>query len=252
VLNFYGLEAYDEYNLGLSVTGERGCFDGPEKYRAPGYIEGIGGQIGLGYGSVEAVYDFATMQGALFTSFGGGATSIPSPSVLGDSMYFGFIEGLKHSDDRPKITIKENIEGLFQYVSLGVNDMNPAVSIVAGATRFWSMSDPGIRGTDYYFGASVSPSDTTFPIDLVPTYVTNSTLYQGILTNYLRQDGRVNAGLLYKDINTGTYSPWWFLGLGSPSRTWAMTQAMKYVRAYESLHEKQWLGESLYNQMHHP
>jgi len=239
VLNFYDLAPYDEHDLGLSVEGSQGCYSGPDKYRAPGYIEGIGGQIGPIVGNVEFVYDFATMQGADFWGHGGGGSwSYP---IFADSVYIGFMNGLKHSDDRPQIDIYDNYEGPSFFITIGINDMVP-VALNAGAVRFTSIYDPRIAGIDFYFGASVGiPGLESIPIDFMLGVIYAKRL-SGITMNYIMQNGRVNGAKLYSDIQTGVNSPLMGLAKYSSLRQSAVLMAMKYVLAYESLHEKQWLG----------
>ncbi len=40
---YYGIEPLSYFEMGKYVTGSQGCYHGPEKYRAPGYLEGIEG-----------------------------------------------------------------------------------------------------------------------------------------------------------------------------------------------------------------
>ncbi len=240
VLSYYDLEPYDEHNLSLSVEGGQGCYSGPEKYRAPGYIEGVGWQVGPYFGNGEFVYDFATMQGADFYGLGGGMSA--TYPFFADSVYIGNIMGLKHSDE-DAIDIFDNYEGPVGFFAVGINDMLP-VAINAGVVEFTSTQDPKIRGVDYYFGASVGiPIYESLPIDITFGGVINTKRLSGVITNYIMTDGRVNAGQLYNDIQSGTNSPLMGLAKYSYLRQMAVLTAMKYVLAYESLHEEQWLGK---------
>ena len=58
------------FELVTTVTGERGCYQGPDAYRASGYIEGLGltgtPSVVNWLFAYESVYDFATMQQQFF------------------------------------------------------------------------------------------------------------------------------------------------------------------------------------------
>jgi hypothetical protein len=236
VLDYYGLEPYDDANLAAYIEGEAGCYNGPTKYRAPGYLEGIGLQIGPVSGGVEMVYDFATMQRADFRYSGAGLPLTNPPSWLGASIYFGNINGFKHSETD---SVKSDYEGFTEFYSVGVNDALP-IYIGTGYSSFWSIADERVRGTDYYINAGVTGS---VPID-VNVGLLFYELHSGVVDSYIMPNNRVNAGKLYQDILTGSYSPWFLLGYSIPSTGTrflrAYPQAMKYVLAYESLHEKEW------------
>jgi len=196
VLNFYDLEPYDKHNLSLSVEGDQGCYSGPEKYRAPGYLEGLGGQIGPILSSVEAVYDFAAMQGEVFYSTGFGSTIPTIFPIVADSVFFGVIKGFVHSDED---TIEDNYGGQFSFRGIDVNDMNPYVAINGGALFFTSTKDPEIRGVNFYFGASVGiPGASSLPAG-VPVGVTTAFPLDGVTTDYILPNGRVNTTALYND-----------------------------------------------------
>ncbi len=247
VLDFYDLQPIDETAMGATVIGTAGCYEGPTKYRAKGYLEGIGWQylynkLGITYvqyESIEVVYDFATMQLANFRLTGVGE-SYPIPPVFADSGYAGFIGGFKHSDEN---TVATDYGGLSFFGGLGVNNMAP-ISTGLGMIGWSSINDPKVNGINIYLGAGI-PLRTPagwfdIPVD-VPLGITNATLY-GRVQNYIMPNDRVNTGEFTRDIAIGLFSPFRGVGIVLPSRVWAYSEAMHYAWVYEKLHEKQWLG----------
>ncbi|MFZ2097054.1 MAG: RHS repeat-associated core domain-containing protein, partial [Anaerolineales bacterium] len=45
VLSYYQLEPLHIFSIGSNIKGSRGCYKGKIEYRAPGYLEGVGGFI---------------------------------------------------------------------------------------------------------------------------------------------------------------------------------------------------------------
>ena len=247
VVKYYGLEPFDRKQMGATVEGSTGCYSGPTSYRAPGYIEGIGGATLLTLGAgIEVVYDFATMQRTDFKYTGQGIhNTLVGGSVIG---YTGYVYGLKISHTDPQLqlyNIVKDYSGIFYITSLGFS-LGKVLTTGAGFTTFQSEKDPMIQGKTYYMGGSLGYDIGPGGVDVVRLRADYS-LYTGYVENYILSSGLVNSGKLLSDISTGNGSvPYLYTGvLAVPlyaARNEAVTRASKYIKAYTELRFQKILG----------
>jgi RHS repeat-associated protein len=235
VLAYYQLEPIDYLSLGSNITGERGCYEGKIDYRAPGYLEGVGGFVGplLGdyipstWGGVETVYDFATMERSSFWYTGPGI----SDAFLGAGIaqYGGGVAGFRSDKD-----IIIDYGGPFWVLQAG-----PSVDIFigfgAGIGGFRSTSDGLVRGMTWYVGGSLSLSDWIEGIDAGGAYLDYKPV-PDTYKSYKLANGSIDKVSLLSDIISGNQSPW--PASNQPflqARTYFSILALNYVRAYEEL-----------------
>ena len=249
VLNYYKLEPIDQNNMGATVEGGQGCYKGPNAYRAPGYLEGIGGTTTIFFGAgIESVYDFATMERAGFTYTAQGLTDI----FLGGSVfvYAGRVDGLKVDFANPTTNLITDYSGLGNSWSVGGSigpvliplpefpALSIGIGVGAGYSHFSSNSDPMIRGGSVYVGGALA-LEVPY-LDFSEFQTTYSSFSQD---SYLLPGGVVNRGKLYSDIRLGHGSP--ILGGGlipfALRNYWAV-QADKYANAYEEIRFQEILG----------
>jgi len=235
VLGYYQLEPISYFELGKTVQGERGCYSGPEDYRAPGYLEGVGLWALIHRGGYEVVYDFARMERMEFTYYGSGANDAVDAGI-GGILYSGKVMGFR-SDQ----SINRVYRGLSSSYSLGPS-VDVGFGIGAGKGGFVSWSDIMLRGKYYYAGASLA-ADLAEGVDID---VTLWSIYSPMSNNptVYATNGTVNRPRLITDIATGKGSPWGmrYPSLTQPSenimlasRMYGIFLAMKYANAYEEI-----------------
>jgi hypothetical protein len=235
VLAYYELEPISYLALGSSITGEKGCYEGKINYRAPGYLEGVGGFVGplLGdyipstWGGVETVYDFATMERSSFWYIGPGI----SDAFLGAGIaqYGGIVYGF-----RSIANIVTDYEGPFWVLQGGISG-DFFIGFGAGIGGFVSTSDIHMRGMTWYVGGSLSLSDWIEGIDAGGAYL-DYTFVEGSRKNYRAADGSIDKAALVSDIISGSQSPWPVSNqLQIQSRAYFSVLALNFIRAYEEL-----------------
>ena len=164
---YYGIEPVSYFSIGQYVTGDQGCYEGPSRYRAPGYVEGTGITLAAPWivnwmFTTESVYDFATMEHNYFEN---GAFGFPIPGVgisdfvwgVAITQYVGNVYGF-HSP--PDGSLNVDYSGLFITDYIGVSaallgggiEIGPSVGI--GLTGFISPFDRMVRGVSVYTSAS--------------------------------------------------------------------------------------------------
>ncbi len=233
ILQKYQLEPISYFELGKTVHGERGCYSGPEAYRAPGYLEGAGLWALIHRTGYEVVYDFARMERMEFVYYGSGGNDAIDMGI-GGMLYSGKVMGLR-SDQ----TINAVYRGLSSSYSVGPS-VDLGFGIGAGKGGFVSWNDIMLRGNYYYVGAS-------WAVDLAEgadVDVTLWSIYSPIYNDPIRYatNGVVNRARLLSDILLGKGSPWGvsFPSLSQPpgnvmlaSRLYAASLALRYADAYE-------------------
>ena len=229
VLQWYDLEPYDPDNLDFSIEGSEGCYIGPDVYRAPGYIEGLGvlGQS-IFAGGVELVYDFATLQKSDFKYFGGGFHDTSVGFSI--SLYVGLVKGFKSYP----YDIFGDYGGESGSFTLGLS--GGPFSTGGGGGIFTSHTDPLIRGGILYAGEGLTKE--ILPIVDFSSLVTTYTKHSNYIESYGDPAlGLVNLGELLIDIQTGEGSPWLFVPVPF-ARGFAQSMAIKYAVAYQDLHSQ--------------
>jgi hypothetical protein len=241
VLTYFDLEAFDPNRMGETVSGSKGCYIGPEVYRAPGYLEGISYTFGPSYtGGGEIVYDFATMQRERFKYHGWG---FQYTAGFADAQYIGIVKGFKNSFGETTYNIDGDYSGPFDNTIIGASG-GEGLSIGLGVNLFQSPNDPLIRGTSVYIGATlganlIPASDLgKFRLNYEPIYLAPH--------DYVSGD-TVNVGALMNDIYSGKDSPLlWFGGITPGAthiyRAQQMSVASKYVFAYQALRWQKAIG----------
>jgi len=235
VLAYYQLEPISYLSLGSNITGEKGCYEGKVNYRAPGYLEGVGGFVGplLGdyipstWGGVETVYDFATMGRSSFWYTGPGI----SDAFLGAGIaqYGGIVKGF-----RSIANIITDYGGPFWVLQGGIS-VDLIIGFGAGIGGFVSTSDVLMRGMTWYVGGSVSLSDWIEGIDVGGAYLDYKPV-EGSRKNYRAADGSIDKVSLLSDIISGDQSPWPTSNQQQiQSRAYFSVLALNYIRAYEEL-----------------
>jgi RHS repeat-associated protein len=238
VLAYYQLEPISYLSLGSNISGEKGCYEGKFNYRAPGYLEGVGGFVGplLGdyipstWGGVETVYDFATMERSSFWYIGPGI----SDAFLGAGIaqYGGGVAGFRSDRD-----IIRDYGGPFWVFQAGPS-VDIFIGLGAGIGSFRSASDRHVRGMTWYVGGSLSLSDWIEGIDAGGAYL-DYTPVSDTYKSYKLANGSVDKVGLLSDIVSGNQSPWpasnqQFV----QSRAYFSILALNYVRAYEELSDE--------------
>ncbi len=235
VLKSYDLEPISYFELGKKVRGEKGCYSGPEDYRAPGYLEGIGLWALIHRGGYEVVYDFARMERMEFIYYGSGVNDAIDAGI-GGVVYSGKVMGFR-SDKR----IDDVYRGLSSSYSIGPS-LDIGFGVGAGKGGFRSWDDMRLHGRYYYVGASLA-ADVVEGVDID---VTIWSIYSPMSNNPDRYttNGAVNYARLISDIATGKGSPWGvrYPSLTQPSenimlasRMYGIFLAMKYANAYEEI-----------------
>lgn len=237
VLAYYQLEPINYLSLGSNITGEIGCYEGKIDYRAPGYLEGVGGFVGplLGdyipatWGGVETVYDFATMERSSFWYTGPGI----SDAFLGAGIaqYSGGVAGFRSDRD-----IIRDYGGPFIVLQGGIS-VDFFVGFGAGIGGFVSTSDILMRGMTWYVGGSLSLSDWIEGIDAGGAYLDYVPVTKTFKSYKLANGSIDKVGLLF-DIMSGNQSPW--PASNQPflqARAYFSILALNYVRAYEELRD---------------
>ena len=227
VLQFYGLEPISYFELGQRVDGERGCYTGPREYRAPGYLEGIGIWTLLWRFGGETVYDFATLERGSFTYFGAGVNEAADLGA-GAQVYLGMPFGFRTDGD-----VILDYRGVSSTAQVGIS-ADLLVGAGVGAGGFVSWSDPMLRGSFLYVGASVSLDVMEGgDIDVMPTL-----FYAGdpqSKVTYLLSNGRPDKTRLFVDILMGRNT----IILNDPTvtsfRAAAAVAALHYANVYEEL-----------------
>lgn len=198
----YQLEPIDYLSLGSNITGERGCYEGKINYRAPGYLEGVGGFVGphLGdyipstWGGVETVYDFATMERSSFWYTGPGIND--AFLGAGIAQYGGGVAGFRSDKD-----ISYDYEGPF-WVRQGGISVDFFIGFGAGIGGFRSTSDRLVRGVTWYVGGSLSLSDWIEGIDVGGAYLNYEYVYNS-RKSYMLANGSIDKVSLLSDIISG-------------------------------------------------
>lgn len=230
---WYGIESYNAFELGKYVEGTQGCYVGPKKYRAPGYIEGTGVTIVPwilnGLFVAESVYDFATMEHNYFVNGAFGTLGIPgvgeSDFIWGINIsgYYGDIYGLKTDS-----SINFDYPGPFIVGNIGVSgppgpdQMGPSVGF--GKTGFVSASDFRIRGHNTYVSFS-------FGVDILPVM----DIGWGVISTIkvYNEAEKYNRGIdMYLDILLGNHNVW--VSDIFP-RALNATDAVRFIEAGKSL-----------------
>lgn len=226
-----------------------GCYSGPTRYRAPGYIEGTGlafAFLANKFYSFESVYDFATMEHSYFASdgytlsdFGLGASA---------SQYAGIVWGLRTDSSIVNDYGGRTVTG---YVGLSVDI---GIGISGGVNGFQSITDPKIYGITYYLSGSLGLDAVNwmdvgvgridaYQFGRTTSYRTNSKLKGFLFGN----SQTIDEGRLYLDILRGTHNAWLVTSTGSTgipdvgaavalgSRMKALSMAMHYARVYKEL-----------------
>ena len=150
----YDIEPISYFTLGEYVEGEQGCYSGPTRYRAPGYIEGFGLTVTPSVVNwlfaVESVYDFATMEQQYFIN-----DYVPglglSDSIWGGavSQYAGVVYGLR-SDSSINFTYSGPVLQSYKAIS---GDLGLGIS--AGRTTFRSPIDLMVHGETWHLAVSL-------------------------------------------------------------------------------------------------
>jgi RHS repeat-associated protein len=245
VLGYYGLEPIDPFNLEKYVKGDKGCYSGPSEYRAPGYIEGIGitqpnPAIVQEWSGYEIVYDFAKMQSASFSYTGPGVSDL----LLGGgiSLYVGEVKGFQSNR-----SIGYDYGGPFRVVQVGGSiPILVVAGIGTGVGFFVSARDWMVRGSTAYIGGSVGVADWIKLLDA--GYGHNLDYWVvGDVTNYY-ENGKLDKDKLLNNITSGINSPLGIpikdingmdtMQLSSAARAVAYFMALRYIKAFEELHEK--------------
>jgi len=224
---WYGIEPINPFKLGSRVTGDRGCYVGPSEYRAPGYLEGIGIWTFLWRFGGETVYDFATLERGSFTYFGAGANEAADIGV-GAQVYLGMPFGFKTDGD-----VVEDYRGVSSAAQVGIS-ADLLVGVGGGVGGFVSWSDPMLRGTYLYVGASISLDIVEGgDVDIMPTL-----FYTGdpqLKDTYLLTSGRPDKTRLFVDILMGRNT----INVYDPTitsfRATAAAVALHYANVYEEL-----------------
>jgi RHS repeat-associated protein len=155
VLDYYHVSPIDEQMLGAGIVGARGCYRGKVHYRAPGYIEGVGGFVGTTWGGIERVYSFARMERVEFVFLGLGLSDSTVGAGLAD--YSGAALGLPSNK-----TLSESYRGLSLTgqagisIPLGLFFKGAPGSVGSGISVFKSLDDPQIWGATLYVGGTLS------------------------------------------------------------------------------------------------
>jgi len=155
VLDYYRVSPIDEQMLGVGIVGARGCYRGKVHYRAPGYIEGVGGFVGTTWGGIERVYSFARMERVEFVFLGLGLSDSTVGAGLAD--YSGAALGLPSNK-----TLSESYRGLSLTgqagisIPLGLFFKGAPGSVGSGISVFKSLDDPQIWGATLYVGGTLS------------------------------------------------------------------------------------------------
>ena len=207
VLAFYQVEPINYLSLGSNITGQKGCYKGKIDYRAPGYLEGVGGFVGplLGdyipstWGGVETVYDFAAMERSSFLYTGPGISD--AFLGVGIAQYGGGVAGFRSDRD-----IIRDYGGPFWVLQGGVS-VDFFIGFGAGIGGFVSTSDTLMRGVTWYVGGSISLSDWIEWIDVGGAYLDYKPV-EGSRKSYVLSDGSINKVSLLSDIISGNQSPW--------------------------------------------
>jgi hypothetical protein len=133
-------------SLGSNITGEKGCYEGKIDYRAPGYLEGVGGFVGpflsdyipSTWGGVETVYDFATMERSSFWYTGPGIND--AFLGAGIAQYGGDVLGF-----RSDTNIRRDYGGPFWMLQGGIS-ADFIIGFGVGMGGFRSTGDGLVRG----------------------------------------------------------------------------------------------------------
>jgi RHS repeat-associated protein len=240
VLSYYQLEPISYFEMGKTIQGERGCYSGPEAYRAPGYLEGVGLWALIHRGGYEVVYDFARMERMEFNYYGNGANDAVDFGI-GGMFYSGKVTGFRSDQG-----IIDLYRGLSSSFSIGPSG-DIGFGVGAGKGGFVSWTDIRLRGNYYYVGASFSADLAEF-IDID---ITLWSIYNPMSNNptVYSINGTVNRARLFTDILTGKGSPW---GIRYPSitqpsqnimlasRAYGTFLAMKYATAFEEIRSEKY------------
>jgi RHS repeat-associated protein/CSLREA domain-containing protein len=247
ILNTYGLEPIDLFNLGATVKGQPGCYTGPTTYRAPGYLEGVdvyyGGWPMLVNGK-EVVYDFATMERSNFKYWG--VMVGASVNLVGGSAYTGHVNGFINSIEAPSNIVIDYRDVSFS-LSYG-GSLGEGGSVGIGRTAFVSGADWMVNGKTWYISASIG-ANLLAVLDVSGATVTYSPTSS--ITSYAN-NGRVDRGRLGNDILSGAGSPGSFwkeylksygVDVSRPimftditaGRVLAWIRANRYADAYEAM-----------------
>jgi hypothetical protein len=237
--NHYGIEPISYFKMGEYVTGSQGCYEGPKRYRATGYLEGAEWWVAWKRMGRELVYDFARMERAKF-EFGGWGINDAADLGTGLSWYGGYIMGLR-SDK----SLAESYLGESRSLQIG-SSVDLGIGVGGGVGGFYSVGDKMLRGVTWYVGGSVSADvfevgDINADISLMYSYIPYTT------KPYVLADKTVDWGGLLSDIMSGDNTVW---GIHVPlpdstdlhvkanssvmtaSRAYAAFLAMRGVKAY--------------------
>jgi RHS repeat-associated protein len=227
VLGYYGLEPISYFELGERVQGAQGCYSGPSEYRAPGYLGGVGIWTLLWRFGGETVYDFATLERGSFTYFGAGVNEAADIGA-GAQVYLGMPFGFRTDGD-----VILDYRGVSSAVQGGIS-ADLLIGAGAGVGGFVSWSDPMLRGSYLYVGASISLDVVEGgDVDIMPTL-----FYAGnpqSKDTYLLGNGRPDKSRLFFDILTGRNTIIVYNPTVTSFRAAAAVTALHYANVYEEL-----------------
>ncbi|MBI9051562.1 MAG: RHS repeat-associated core domain-containing protein [Anaerolineaceae bacterium] len=259
--SYYLIQPMDNNEFGKYVTGKKGCYVGPSRYRAPAYIEGTGLAVPAPamlnwLSAIESVYNFATMEHAYFingTFTSNGSLGMPgapgaalSDFLLGVTIkeYKGYAYGLSSPASFGKSSFLDEYRGPVIDINFGVGIGTMAGAEIGlsggiGGSIFFSPS--GITGYTTYFSGSIG-------VDPIPVFDGGigvlSMVETGMVESYMKNDYEVKKMKLYLDILFGEHSVWFSkLSKNTNSRV-VMSRAddailaLHYASVYEELHDK--------------
>ncbi len=230
VLTAYGLEPISFSYLGETVRGEKGCYTGPTEFRAPGYIEGLGGWFIFGRGGREVVYDFATMERQNFTYLGGGINDALDFGG-GGQVYVGAVNGF-----RTDSSLASQYRAFSGSLQIGVSG-DIGIGVGGGGGIFWSWTDFRLHGGVIFVGWSLSGDALLEGADIDFSPILHYTPDRVTRVPY-SANGEIRKSDLINDILVGKNSPAQLLGGLSapyPARAIAAISAMHYADVYMEL-----------------
>jgi RHS repeat-associated protein len=235
-LDYYHVTPIDQGSLGDDIRGTRGCYYGKVNYRAPGYIEGIGGFLADVWGGFERVYSLARMERSDFVYVGAGISD--SMAGVGLADYAGAVLGLP--SDKPLPETYRGLSYTGQYgisIPLGLFFKGVPGAVGDGISVFNAINDPQIWGATFYVGGSLSHEVLMGPFSVLD--VGGAVVQYFGLTGsrrYYATAGRVNRATMLTDILTSSpiwvepFYPFTFVGRGA-----AATASLYYAWVYEEL-----------------
>lgn len=254
-------EFFSEYLEGtLPEPDTDGCYEGPVPYRAPGYLEGFGGNFNFVFwyaaaGGREIVYDFATMERVHFKfhknnrHYKGGWDPMGSTTYMGGGAvwYYGQVNGLRSwgsktdRDDNKHTSLIDDYRGEFWATSYGVNAEEIGSK---GVTVFEGVPDNTIYGVAYYTGNGLGLS---FPIDygqIWTLYEEGDKAYRRTYFTFDPNNGgkSVDPEVLYSDLKTGIrgfdMNDIKLSGLLITRKIWGYNLVHKYAGIYNGINHE--------------